>query len=526
MNKLQKVSLCTAGLLPLAGANAQQASAQPSPQRPNVIFIFTDDHAANAISAYNKALTHTPNMDRLAQNGMVFDNCFATNSISTPSRATVLTGKYSHLNGTPVFNEFDGSQQTFPKLLQQAGYTTAMIGKWHLTSDPTGFDHWDIFPGQGLYYDPIMYTAEGGTRYKGGYATNLVTDKAIEFIENAPKDRPFLLMCHHKAPHRPFQPRPDLREKYKDKTFPIPETFWDDYATREAALKDNKMTIADWYTNNDLKLTPPPGLPSDSLAKWLASSPKMLVVDGDTLRGRELIQYKYNRYMQDYLACIEAVDESIGQILDYLEKTGLDKNTVVIYSSDQGFFLGEHGLFDKRYMYEESIRMPFIVMWKGVIQPGTRNHDLVTNVDFAETFLDMAGVDIPEDMQGRSIVPLMKGKTPKDWRKDFYYRYYHDPNEHGTPAHYGVRTERYKLIYFWRLNHWELFDLKKDPNELVNLYGNPKYAKIQKRLTERLYALKKEVKDEDQFAYYTLKSGIVPRDKYAKDMKIVHRNDM
>ena len=236
--------------------------------------------------------------------------------------------------------------------------------------------------------------------------------------------------------------------------------------------------------------------------------------------------HKYNRYMQDYLACIEAVDESIGQILDYLEKTGLDKNTVVIYSSDQGFFLGEHGLFDKRYMYEESIRMPFIVMWKGVIQPGTRNHDLVTNVDFAETFLDMAGVDIPEDMQGRSIVPLMKGKTPKDWRKDFYYRYYHDPNEHGTPAHYGVRTERYKLIYFWRLNHWELFDLKKDPNELVNLYGNPKYAKIQKRLTERLYALKKEVKDEDQFAYYTLKSGIVPRDKYAKDMKIVRRNDM
>ena len=317
-----------------------------------------------------------------------------------------------------------------------------------------------------------------------------------------------------------------LREKYKDKTFPIPETFWDDYATREAALKDNKMTIADWYTNNDLKLTPPPGLPSDSLAKWLASSPKMLVVDGDTLRGRELIQYKYNRYMQDYLACVEAVDESIGQILDYLEKTGLDKNTVVIYSSDQGFFLGEHGLFDKRYMYEESIRMPFIVMWKGVIQPGTRNHDLVTNVDFAETFLDMAGVDIPEDMQGRSIVPLMKGKTPKDWRKDFYYRYYHDPNEHGTPAHYGVRTERYKLIYFWRLDHWELFDLKKDPNELVNLYGNPKYAKIQKRLTERLYALKKEVKDEDQFAYYTLKSGIVPRDKYAKDMKIVRRNDM
>ena len=198
----------------------------------------------------------------------------------------------------------------------------------------------------------------------------------------------------------------------------------------------------------------------------------------------------------------------------------------MIYSSDQGFFLGEHGLFDKRYMYEESIRMPFIVMWKGVIQPGTRNHDLVTNVDFAETFLDMAGVDIPEDMQGRSIVPLMKGKTPKDWRKDFYYRYYHDPNEHGTPAHYGVRTERYKLIYFWRLNHWELFDLKKDPNELVNLYGNPKYAKIQKRLTERLYALKKEVKDEDQFAYYTLKSGIVPRDKYAKDMKVVHRNDM
>ena len=250
------------------------------------------------------------------------------------------------------------------------------------------------------------------------------------------------------------------------------------------------------------------------------------MVDGRKLTGRELIQYKYNRYMQDYLACVEAVDESIGQVLDYLKKTGLDKNTIVIYSSDQGFFLGEHGLFDKRYMYEESIKMPFIIRWPGVVKPGTRCEDMVTNVDFAETFLDMAGVEAPADMQGRSFVPLLKGEKPEDWPTSFYYRYYHDPNEHGTPAHYGVRTERYKLIYFWRLGHWELFDLKNDPNEMVNLYGNKKYAKVQKELTKELYRLKKQVGDEDQFANYDLKSGIVPRDKYAKDMKIAIRHDM
>lgn len=524
MNKVRQISLCTAGLLPLAHSNAQ--ASQEQAQRPNVVFIFTDDHAANAISAYNKTLLKTPNMDRLAEEGMVFDNCFATNSISTPSRASILTGKHSHMNGVPIFNEFDGSQQTFPKLLQQAGYSTAMIGKWHLTSDPTGFDYWEIFPGQGQYYNPIMYTKDGGTRYKGGYATNLVADKTIEFIENAPKDKPFFVMSQHKAPHRPFQPRPDLREKYKDRTFPLPETFWDDYATREAALKDNKMALSNSFTNNDLKLTPPPGLPADSLAKWLATSPQELVVDGRKLTGRELIQYKYNRYMQDYLACVEAVDESIGQVLDYLKKTGLDKNTIVIYSSDQGFFLGEHGLFDKRYMYEESIKMPFIIRWPGVVKPGTRCEDMVTNVDFAETFLDIAGVEAPADMQGRSFVPLLKGEKPEDWPTSFYYRYYHDPNEHGTPAHYGVRTERYKLIYFWRLGHWELFDLKNDPNEMVNLYGNKKYAKVQKELTKELYRLKKQVGDEDQFANYDLKSGIVPRDKYAKDMKIAIRHDM
>ncbi|MDD4820699.1 MAG: sulfatase [Flavobacteriales bacterium] len=518
MNNLKKLSLGAISAIPLL-------SVAQTGERPNVIFIFTDDHATNAISTYNKTLVKTPNMDRLASEGMVMDNCFAVNSISTPSRACILTGKHSHKNGVTVFNEFDGSQQTFPKLLQKAGYSTAMIGKWHLTSDPTGFDYWNIFPGQGQYNSPILYTKDGGVRYKNGYATNVVADLTIDYIKSLPKDKPFFVMSQHKAPHRPFQPRPDLQEKYKGRTFPLPETFWDEYEDWELSVKGNKMSIAEYFTNSDLKITPPPGLPADSLAKWLATAPMELMVDGKKLTGRELVQYKYNRYMQDYLACVEAVDEAIGKVLDYLDQSGLAKNTIVIYSSDQGFFLGEHGFFDKRYMYEESIRMPFIIRWPGVIKAGTRCDKIVTNVDFAETFLDIAHVDIPSDMQGRSFVPLLRGEKVKDWPKSFYYRYYHDPNEHGTPAHYGVRTEDYKLIYYWRLNYWELFDLRKDKIEMVNVYNDKKYAKVRRDMTEELYRIKKEKDDNDELADAPLKSGIVPREKYASP-RIIQRNDL
>ena len=494
-------------------------------EQPNILFIMTDDHAAAAVSAYSQRLISTPNLDRLAREGMVFDNCFAVNSISAPSRACILTGKHSHKNGVVVFNEFDGSQQTLPKLLQEAGYATSMIGKWHLTSDPTGFDYWNIFPGQGLYYNPILYTEEGGVRYRGGYATNVVTDIAIEHLKSLPKDRPFFMMCHHKAPHRPFQPREDLRKKYEGRTFPLPETFWDEYESREKALKGNKMTIAEWFTRSDLKLTPPKGLPADSLAAWLKVSPQELEVDGKILTGKELIQYKYNRYMQDYLACVEAVDESIGEILDYLDSSGLAENTTVVYTSDQGFFLGEHGLFDKRYMYEESIRMPLIVRYPSVAKKGERCEEIVTNVDFASTLLDAAGVDIPKDMQGYSFMPLLEGKSPRKWQDSFYYRYYHDPNEHGTPAHYGVRTQDYKLIHYWRLGYWELFDMKNDPMELKNVYSDPSYAKVKKQLHKELERLRKKLDDTDQYANTILKSGIVPREKYAQP-RVVRRNDM
>jgi arylsulfatase A-like enzyme len=446
-------------------------------KRPNILFIMADDHAAHAISAYGSKINKTPNIDRIASGGMRFTNCFATNAICTPSRAAILTGKYAHLNGVPVFNRFDGSQPTLAKYLQAAGYHTGMIGKWHLGSDPTGFDYWNILPGQGVYHNPVFLTPDGRKKHTG-YCTDLIADFSLEFLKNRPKDKPFFLMCHHKAPHRPWQPDEKHRKQWENVQVPEPDTFNDDYATRSDAAREATMRIDRDLNANDLKQKPPQGLTGQALKKW-----------------------KYQRYMRDYLACVASVDDNVGRLLDYLDKNGLTENTLVIYTSDQGFFLGDHNWFDKRFMYEESLRMPFVARWPSVVKPGTVNDRMILNVDFAPTFMDAAGLKTPADMQGRSFLPLLKGEQPKDWRTAMYYRYYHYPMHHKVQPHYGIRTERYKLIYFNKLatNQWELFDLQKDPREVKNVYADPAYAETVKTLKAEMFRLKKELKDENQF---------------------------
>ncbi len=447
---------------------------------PNILFIFTDDHAYQAVSAYGSRINQTPNIDRLAKDGMLFGNCFVTNSICGPSRATILTGKYSHLNGfLRNGDRFDGAQQTFPKLLQKAGYETAMIGKWHLVTDPTGFDEWHILPGQGAYYNPPMFHNGAKVQHEG-YTTDIITDLSLDWLKNKrDPDKPFMLMSQHKAPHRNWQPGPKYLTKYDDEVIPEPETLFDDYSGRGTAAKTQDMTIAETMTPQDLKLKPPGNLNSKQKALWDAAyDPKNKAFEEANLSGKDLVRWKYQRYIKDYLRCIDSVDDSVGRILDYLDEAGLADNTIVIYASDQGFYLGEHGWFDKRFIYEESLRTPFLVRWPGVTEPGSRTDAFVSNLDFAQTFLEMAGVEAPEDMQGESLVPLLKGETPDDWRKSFYYHYYEFPGPHSVRRHYGVRTDRYKLIYFYNLDEWEFYDLERDPHELKSVYEDPAQAEF------------------------------------------------
>ncbi len=481
-------------------------------ERPNIIFIMSDDHAAHAISAYGSRVNQTPNIDRLAREGMLLRNVFVTNSICTPSRAVILTGQYSHLNGVPVFNRFDSTRQNVAKLLQAGGYYTGMIGKWHLGSDPSGFDHWEILPSQGAYFDPILYTATGEKTYTGRYITDLLTDLAIDFLKERPKNKPFFLMLHNKAPHRPWQPDEPHRRQFADRWIPEPETFWDSYATRTDALHENLQRVMADMTNRDLKLPVPADLTGAALPAWYAEKPQSVTVSRDgksvTLTGEALGRWKYQRYMQDYLATIQSVDDNLGRLLAFLDTSGLARNTIVIYTSDQGFFLGDHGLFDKRFMYEESLRMPFIVRWPAQIKPGSTSDVMALNVDFAPTFLDAAGLKTSDDMQGRSLLPALKGRPPADWRTSMYYRYYHDPGDHNTRAHYGVRTRTHKLIYFWKKDQWELFDLTNDPQEMHNVYGQPGQEQITASLKAELQRLKKAVKDDDQFANEQPPNGV------------------
>lgn len=475
-----------------APASAQQT--QPAHDRPNIIFIFTDDHASMAISAYGSVVNQTPNIDRIANEGMRFDNCLVTNSICGPSRATILTGKYSHANGFYTNKDtFDGSQQTFPKLMQDAGYATAMIGKWHLKSDPTGFDYWHVLVGQGLYYNPRMI--DNGTPVKiEGYATDIVTDLSLDWLENKrDKDKPFVLMFQHKAPHRPWRPGPDHLTMYDDVTLPEPDTLFDDYAGRGSAARMQEMSIAKDLNVNDLKLNTPKGMTPEQLAAWQAAyEPKNKAFHEANLQGDDLVRWKYQRYMKDYLRCVASVDDNIGRLLDYLDESGLADNTIVVYCSDQGWYIGEHGWYDKRWMYEPSLKTPLVARWPGVIKPGSVNKAIVSNLDIAQTFLDAAGVDQPDDMQGQSLVPLMQGESPESWRDSFYYHYYEYPGWHSVRRHYGVRTETHKLIYFYNLNEWELYDLNADPNEMRSVYNDPAYADIQAKLHAELERLRTE----------------------------------
>ena len=445
-------------------------------KRPNILFIMSDDHAAHALSAYTDKLIQTPHIDRLAKEGCLFTHVFATNAICTPSRASILTGQYSHINGVPVFNQLDPNKVTVAHRLRQAGYHTAMIGKWHLGSDPQGFDHWEILAGQGEYFDPVLYTREGSMKYVGEYCTDTITNLALVQLRRRPKDRPFFMMMHHKAPHRPWQPAPRHEALWRQRIIPEPDTLFDDYATRTDAIRLQKQGIRD-LTKTDVKGDVPKGLTERERTRWL-----------------------YQRYMQDYLGCIQGIDESVGRMLDELDAQGIAENTVVIYTSDQGFFLGDHGMFDKRFMYEESLEMPFLMRWPKGIRPGTRQDALVINCDFAPTFLSLAGVGTPSEMQGVSFTPLLGGKRPAGWRKSMYYRYYHDPGDHHTARHYGVRTETHKLIHFDKLDQWECYDLVKDPEELKNIYADPAAQATVAELKTELFRLKKELGDNDLYA--------------------------
>ena len=517
MNKAQICCFALLGIF-LAGCGEEPVT----DDRPNIIFIMTDDHAFQAIGAYGSTLNETPNIDRIAEAGMRFDRAYVTNSICSPSRAVILTGKHSHFNGVRNNrNIFDGSQQTFPKLLQANGYQTAIVGKWHLKSDPTGFDFWRVLPGQGYYYKPEFRTPEGTVTLQG-YVTDLITDMAIDWLETGrDKEKPFLLMYQHKAPHREWMPAERHLNDFKDTLFVEPESLLDDYNSRGTAARSAEMRISDHmgYTN-DGKLSP-------ELAKSLGymdflawyeraygrSQERLSEAEkrnwdavygpiNERFRelkpsGPELTRWKFQRYMQDYLATINAVDENIGRLLDYLEEHNLTENTIIVYTSDQGFYLGEHGWFDKRFMYEESFRTPLIVQWPGKVAAGSIDTNLVQNLDFAPTFLESVGVDIPDDMQGRSLLPILMGE--KDTFRDaLYYHYYEYPGVHAVKRHYGVATDRYKLIHFYHdIDEWELYDLETDPRETHNVYGTSDYATIQSELEATLAELRELYGDSD-----------------------------
>jgi len=514
-------------LLPVLTASLFSAlSILAASSPPNIVFIFSDDHAYQAISAYKdpRKLIETPNIDRLAREGMRFDRCLVPNSLCGPSRATVLTGKYSHANGFYNNNpnsRFDGTQVTMPKLLHAAGYQTAVIGKWHLVSDPTGFDYWDVLPGQGVYYNPPMIRT--GERVKReGYITDIITDLSLDWLKKRDKSKPFLLMCQHKAPHREWEPALKYLGHDHDRKYREPETLFDDYSGRGKAEREQDMTIEKTMNDLDLKLTTSKQLTPEQLKLWNAYyEPRNDAFRKANLDGKDLVMWKYNRYLHDYLACIKSVDESVGRILKYLDDQGLADNTIVIYSSDQGFYLGEHGWFDKRWIFEESIRTPLLVRWPHVTKPGSVNKDMVSNLDFAETFLEAAGVPIPKEMQGRSLVPVLKGQTPADWRKSFYYHYYEHPAVHNVPRHYGVVTDRYKLVHFYEpeFDYWEMFDLQTDQQEMRSVYGLPEYAEATKDLQTELQRLRQQLKVPSPDPAYTFPQTSAPGKNAGKGTK-------
>lgn len=436
--------------------------------RPNIVYIMTDDHATQMMSAYNTLRAATPNLDRIGEEGIIFRNSFCTNSLCAPARATLLTGKYSHKNGQFGNRDiFDGSQQTFPKLLQKAGYQTAMIGKWHLKSDPTGFDYWNILPGQGAYVNPVLIEAGERKSYEG-YVTDIITDFAIDWIKERDSDRPFMLCYHHKAPHAQWVPSAEHDALWEDDTIPYPENYHDDESGRAQSVRD--------ATN---QLVP------DMMQRWRAFGTAMNKEDPGDLQGAELKDWLYQQYVKDYMRVMVSVDENVGRFMHFLKEEGLDENTVVIYTADNGMFIGDHGRFDKRLMDEESLRIPLVIRYPEGIKAGSVTDLFSLNVDYAPTILDLAGVEIPDDMQGRSLRPILEGEEPEDWRNSLYYHYYDHPDFQfqDVPPHYGVRTDRYKLIHYYptdkvEASGWELLDLKTDPLELENQFDNPLYQYV------------------------------------------------
>lgn len=489
-------------------------------KRCNIVFIMTDDHTAQMMSCFDARHVHTPNLDRIAADGVRFTNAFVANSLSGPSRACLLTGKHScanhfYDNSTCVF---DFSQQTFPQLLQDAGYQTALVGKLHLEAEPSGFDYWEIIPGQGDYYNPHFITMDGSSHQEKGYLTNLITDKSLDWLENGrDKDKPFCLMIHHKAVHRNWLPELKYLREYEDRTFELPDNFYDDYEGRIAAARQ-EMSIAEdmdivydtkiFTEDADTRLT---GTYKAFISR-LDSAERVvydafydsLAVDfaARDLHGKELAEFKYQRYMRDYAKVVKSLDDNVGRVLDFLEESGLDENTLVVYTSDQGFYMGEHGWFDKRFMYEESMRTPLVMRLPESFDRKGDITELVQNIDFAPTFLELAGVEVPEDIHGISLVPLLEGESPSDWRTSLYYHFYEYPAEHQVMRHFGIRNERYKLIHFYHdQDFWELYDLQEDPSEMTNLYGREGYEDIISDLRQELADLQEQYDDPVRFGY-------------------------
>ncbi len=487
--------------------------------RPNILFLFSDDHAIKSISAYGGPLADvapTPNIDRIAKEGSLFVNSFCANSICGPSRASILTGKHSHKNGfmRNTNKGFDSRQWTVAKELQGGGYTTAVIGKWHLKSKPVGFDHWEVFPGQGSYYNPVFDQMDGTRKRFEGYATDLTTDKAVAWLDGRDKSKPFFLMCQHKAPHRTFAPALRHLGSFDDVEIPEPDTLFDDYKNRSKTLAGNEMEIDrhfDWAYDakvrkderGDVTLPAPDRYGTPEYNRMTAEQKKVwdahfgphnkkFLADFQSgkLSHKQLVQWKYRRYMRNYLSTVKAVDENVGRMLKYLDDNGLAENTVVIYSSDQGFYLGEHGWYDKRWMFEESFRMPFAVRWPGVITAGSKPKQLIQNIDYAPTFLEIAGLQAPEEIQGRSLMPLFRGEE-SGWRKSLYYAYY-ELGEHAVPQHFGVRTDKHKLIYFPVSDEWNMFDLERDPGEMKSVHADAAYQDKRKELAAEFKRLRQK----------------------------------
>lgn len=549
-NSVRSLMLTALTVLPSVASFAQQ-------QRPNILYIMSDDHAFQAISAYGSdisKLAPTPNIDRIAQQGLRFERAFVENSLSAPSRACTITGLYSHQNGQKQLQEGIDSTKTFvSELLQRAGYYTGVVGKWHLYCMPKGFNDYHVLKDQGTYYNPVFMSPSTHGKYveEEGYATNLITKHSIDFLNHRDPNKPFFLMVHHKAPHRSWLPSQEHLGMYDNVTFPVPETFKDNYATRGSAVRTQKMDIVkDMQLRLDLKVSEQ-GNPKASAAQLVYEYPRMnadqrasMVKYYDQrnenfcnrhLTGDSLAMWKYQAYLRDYLATIKSVDESVGELLDYLKKEGLLENTIVIYTSDQGFYMGEHGWFDKRFMYEESLRTPLVMMYPGHIKPGTVSTELVQNIDYAPTFLDLAGVKKPKEMSGRSLRPLFSTGANRSWRKSIYYHYYDYPAWHLARKHDGIRTDRFKLIHFYGkggagaqsenkyqsipgsdeyrnfnnmlksgyitpdpdINYNELYDLQNDPNELNNLWGKPGYEKITKKLQKQLDQYRKTLRVDE-----------------------------